>query len=230
MVIAYLSVVAGGFAQTSVGFGLGLVSVAFLTTSIGHSPAVRAVLVLSLIANIIVVVTERSGLSVKPALGLFVPSAITQLALFSVIRGAQPEPLTFATGVVVLAATAILLVGKRMTFLDGTKGLLIAGATSATMNLVAGLGGPAAVVYAVNEQWSPHRWRPTLNLYFAMNNSLSLLLLFKAPPRDALLYLSAALGAALGAAVASKIPSGTVRAAALGLSAVGGLMAVTASL
>lgn len=230
MLIAYLSVVAGGFAQTSVGFGLGLVSVAFLTTALGQGPAVRAVLILSLIANVIVVIVERSGLDIKASLALLVPSALTQVALFQIIRGADTGPLTVATGVVVIAAAALLTFGGHLRVLHGKLGVMIAGSASALMNLIAGLGGPAAVIYAANEGWSPHRWRPTLNLYFALNNALSLSLLTGGPPRDALLYASAALGAGAGAAAATRLPARTVRLAALMLSAIGGLLAIRAGL
>lgn len=226
MIVAYLSVAAGGFAQSSVGFGLGLVSVSFLVAAIGHAPAVATVLALSLLANVLVVTSERHGLDVRAALGLFAPSAATQLALFTLVRRVDPEALVIATGGTVIAAAIVMGSGVRVRALHGTGGLLAAGALSGLMNLVAGLGGPASVLYATNAGWEPTRWRPTMNLYFAMSNCVTLALLRVAPPTDAWLYAAALLGALLGARAARRLPHAQVRIAALTLAAVGGVLAI----
>lgn len=226
MIVAYLSVAAGGFAQSAVGFGLGLVSVSFLVAAIGHAPAIATVLVLSLLANLFVVATERDGLDVRSSLGLFVPSVLTQLALFIVVRGLDAEALTITTGVSVIVAAAVMGSGVRVSALHGPVGLLLAGSLSGVMNLVAGLGGPASVLYATNVGWEPHRWRPTMNLYFAMNNLVTLLLIRAALPRDGWLYVAAIVGALAGAVAARRLPAAHVRTAALLLSALGGVLAI----
>jgi len=229
MIVAYLSVAAGGFAQSSVGFGLGLVSVSFLVASIGHAAAVASVLVLSLIANLFIVAWERDGLDVRASLGLFAPSAATQLALFAWIRGIDPTPLTIATGAAVIVSAIVMGTGVRVRALHGPPGLLIAGALSGVMNLVAGLGGPASVLYATNAGWHPERWRPTINLYFALNNVLALVLLRAAIPRDGWLYVAAIIGALVGARVAARLPGQAVRFGALALSAGGGVLAIASA-
>lgn len=229
MIVAYLSVAAGGFAQSTVGFGLGLVSVAFLVASIGHGPAVASVLVLSLLANLFVIAFERGGLDVRAALGLFVPSAVTQLALFVWIRGIDPTPLTIATGVTVIVSAIVMGSGVRVRALHGPPGLVIAGALSGIMNLVAGLGGPASVLYATNAGWEPQRWRPTINLYFALNNVLALVLLRAVIPRDGWLYVAATCGSLVGASVATRLPARAVRLGALALAAGGGVLAIASA-
>lgn len=226
MILAYLSVAAGGFAQSSVGFGLGLVSVSFLVAELGHRDAVVTVLVLSLLANVFVVVWERAGLDLRAALGLFVPSAVTQLAVFTLVRRADPTALTIATGITVIVAAIVMGTGVRVRALHGPPGLVVAGALSGLMNLVAGLGGPASVLYATNAGWEPARWRPTINCYFALNNVLALVLLRAPIPTDGRLYAAAAVGAGIGAAVAAKLPGRLVRTAALALSAGGGALAI----
>lgn len=230
MILAYVGVAAGGFAQGSVGFGLGLVSVSFLVSAIGHGPAVASVLVLSIVANLFVIVWERSGLDVHAAIGLFLPSALTQLLVFGWIRGIDPAPLTIATGIAVIASAIVMGSGVRVRALRGRGGLVAAGALSGVMNLVAGLGGPASVLYATNAGWHPERWRPTMNLYFAMNNVLALGLLRSEVPRDVGLYAVALAGAAVGAAIATRLPEKHVRLGALALSAGGGALAIVSAL
>jgi uncharacterized protein len=213
-----------------VGFGSGLVSVSFLATALGPTDAVTTVLAVSLVLNLLVVVFERSGLDARSAAILFLPSVALQLAAAPAIRASDPSTLTIATGVAVVIAAVMIGAGGKLRFLDGRVGLVIAGSLSGTMNLVAGLGGPAAVLYAANEGWEPHRWRPTINLYFAMNNTVSLVLLRNSPPGDPWIYTLALVGAAGGGLAATRLPSGAVRRAALILAAVGGMLAIKTGL
>lgn len=226
MILALLAVALGALAQNTVGFGLGLVSVSFLIAAIGPADAIAAIIILSLITNLFVVAREIRTLDPRRATLLALPSLGVQILLAPIIRDLDGKTATVAAGVVVLIAAGMLLSGRRAERLAGNGGLVLAGSVSATMNMTAGLGGPAAVLYATNAGWPPALWRPTINLYFVINNLASLVLLDLAPPADNRLYLAAAAGSAAGILVAKRVPASTVRASAIALAAAGGVLAI----
>lgn len=225
MTLALVAVAIGGFAQATIGFGSGLISVAFLVAAIGRD-GVRAVLAFSLVTNLIVLSSERRHAVPRDVVRLFLPSLAAQLLLAPFVRRFDPSALTIAVGVVVIASAVALWRGKQAERLVGGHGLVLAGGISGMMNLIAGIGGPAVVMYAQNAGWSPQRWRPTINAYFALNNISSLAILGLLPPNDARIYVAAVVGVVAGIAVARRLPVNAVRAGALGLSVLGGILAI----
>ncbi|MFP5224898.1 MAG: TSUP family transporter, partial [Actinomycetota bacterium] len=205
MILALLGVGLGAAAQTSVGFGLGLVSVAFLVAAVGPAQAIAAILFLSFLTNAMVVAREWQNTVWPKALMLAVPSLAIQLIFAQPVKRLDNQTATLLAGIVVLLAAAMLLSGMRAASLTGGRGLALAGGASALMNMTAGLGGPAAVLYATNAGWQPTMWRPTINLYFMINNAATMLLLDLRPPSDARLYLAAAAGGLVGVAMARQI-------------------------
>jgi uncharacterized protein len=230
LTLALLAVALGALAQTSVGFGLGLVSVAFLVAAVGTAQAIGTILFLSLLTNAMVVAREWGHTAWAKALMLAVPSLATQAIFAGTIRELDNDTATVIAGVVVLIASAMLLSGRRAHSLTGGRGLLLAGSSSAMMNMTAGLGGPPAVLFATNAGWAPTMWRPTVNLYFLINNAATMLLLDLKPPSDGRFYISAIVGGLAGVAMTKRVSSATIRTLAIALAAVGGVLAIRTGL
>lgn len=230
MIVALLAVALGAFTQTTVGFGLGLVSVSFLVAALGVGPAVSAIVFLSLITNCSVVIRERRTVSLRRVALLAAPALATQIAIAPIVHRLDGNTATLTAGIVVLVAAAMLLSGQRAHRLAGTGGLVAAGSVSAAMNMTAGLGGPAAVLYATNANWSPQIWRPTINAFFIVNNLASIVLLDLRPPTDLRLLGAAAIGAGVGFTVADRIPTEMIRRGAIALASAGGVLAVISGL
>lgn len=171
--IAMVAVGTGAAAQAVTGFGFALVSAPILVLLVGPLEAVRLVILLSFFVNGIMLVHERRGLHVWKALGLLLPAlAVTPLAAYAV-RRTEPALLSIVVGLAVLSCAALLASGRRAERLRGRPGMIGAGAVSAAMNTVSGVGGPAVAMYALNAGWSIKMTRPTLQLYFLGNNLLS---------------------------------------------------------
>jgi hypothetical protein len=59
--------------------------------------------------------------------------------------------------------------------LRGVRGTVVAGGASGFMNVTAGVGGPAIVLYAVSSGWEHRRFVATFQLYTLIVNVTSLL-------------------------------------------------------
>jgi uncharacterized protein len=230
--LAALAVAAGAAAQAVTGMGFALIGGPLLVTLLGPVPGVRAVVTLSLLVNVLLLVREWRGADLRAAVTLGVPALLVTPVAAAGLRRLDTGVATVAAGLVTLLAVAALAVGLRWHAARGRAGAAAAGAVSAVMNVVAGIGGPAAVLYAANAGWPVARVRPTLQVYFLAVNVVTLAAL--GLPRPALgglaLVGALALGIAGGGLVAGHVPETWARRATLALAAAGGVVAVVRGL
>jgi len=131
-------------------------------------------------------------------------------------------------GLVTVASAVLMGSGRRLPF-TGTTGAVGAGAVSATMNVMAGLSGPSVAMYGLNAGWSPAEFRPTLQLYFLVLNSVAVASLGPVRPPGLLaaaIGVAVVAGFALGARLSTRVPAARFRAVVLVVVAVGGAVAV----
>lgn len=227
--LAALAVAAGSAAQAVTGFGSSLVAAPFLVALLGHTEGVRTAILFSGIVNVLVLLPERRGVRWREGAILLVPALAATPPLAWAVRRADPAPLAILAGALTLAGAAALAAGLRAARLRGPGGALAAGAVSAGMNVVAGIGGPAAALYAINAGWPPHGVRPTLQVYFLALNALGLS--FLGLPRLRWWIGPAILGGWLGGhLLARRVSPEVVRRAALALAAAGGAVAIARGL
>lgn len=121
----------------------------------------------------------------------------------------------------ILLAAATLGSGLRWHAARGRLGVVVACVTSAAMNLLGGVGGPAAGIYSANAGWPAAQIRAALQAYLLGLNLMTLSLIgFVAVP---LVFVAAlVVGSIAGILAAGSIPDATVRAASLVLAAAGG--------
>jgi uncharacterized membrane protein YfcA len=77
-------------------------------------------------------------------------------------------------GVMVLIALAAVQFTARARILHGLSGTIAAGAASGFMNVTAGVGGPAIVLYALSTNWNHRKFAATFQLYALIINVASL--------------------------------------------------------
>lgn len=215
----------GAVAQSAVGLGFGLVSLPFLVMLMGPHQAIRTMILLALPLALLILVRDRSGLRAREAGLLYLPAGTVILLLGPIVRDAPQAFLAVAAGVFTLLAVSLLALGVRSKWLGGTIGAFLAGVVSGAMNVVSGIGGPPAALYAVNAGWTPSSIRPTLNMYFILIGTTTLLTL-GLPEIRPILLSGVVAGWFAGGILAARVNEALLRNAVLAVAAVGGILAI----
>ena len=229
MIVA-LAVVVGAVAQSVTGVGFVLVCGPFLVAALGPEEGVRTALVLSAVVNVAVLAREHAHVRWSAVPWLLAPAAVATPLLAGTLRAAPDRLLEALAGLAAVVGAAVLAVGLRWRAAQGRAGAVGAGVVSAAMNVVAGIGGPAVVLWADNAGWSRERTRSTLQVYFLALNAVGLASL-GTPQGDLVVPLSAlALGLAAGALLALRVPPAWGRRTTLVLAACGGSVVLVRAL
>ena len=219
-----LSVMLGAATQRITGLGFALVSAPLLVLASGPITGVLLANLLTLILTLIVLAETWRQVDVKRALLLAIPALCFVPVGLVVTRHLPPAVLMVGIGSLVLVALAALRLLQRTAVFSGFGGAIAAGALSGFMNVTAGVGGPAIALYAIGSRW-PHRYFVgTLQLYFAILNTGSIIA--KGLPHVTTTALAGALGAlacgiAAGHFAAHRIAPGHARVAVLVLAVAG---------
>lgn len=224
---AVLLVVALGAAcQVFAGVGFALVCAPLLLLTLGREQGIRIVLVMSILLNACVLLRTFRHVRIGDALRLLLPALafVPPAVLFAgSVRG---PVLTAVAGGVIVLATALVLVGRPLPFLDGSRGVLVAGAASGVFNVLAAASGPPTTLLAAQHRWSPSITRGTLQA-FALPLNIVTLALIGADLGDVSRLGWAATGLVLGiliaAVTAPRVPAALVRPATLAVSGAGGV-------
>lgn len=227
--LAAVAVGVGAFAQSISGIGFALVCGPFLVAILGVREGIRVAVLLSALLNAALLVREFRLVRVGDGLRLLIPAALATPLLAAGVRRIDTRWAALAAGVATLVGVGVLASGRRWQRASGSAGAVVAGVVSATMNVVAAIGGPAAVLYAENAGWRPTSTRATLQAYFLILNLVALASL-GLPRLAPVLLVSMVAGSLLGGLVAHRLSESAVRTATLALAAVGGLVVVVRSL
>jgi hypothetical protein len=224
-----VAVAAGALAQAVSGFGFSLVAAPAFVVVTGALNGVRLVNLLALVVNIGLLSAERRTAVPRNALLLLLPALVVAPITATLAHHADADVLSVVAGSLTVSTALVLAAGVRSRHLHGVAGAIGAGTVSSAMNVVSGVGGPAAAMYAVNAHWPPHAMRPTLQLYFLGLNVVSLAALglaFPKPAPSVVLLVSLGVGLVVGLGVARRLPPHAVRVAVLGLAIAGGTVAI----
>jgi len=227
--LAAVAVGVGAFAQSISGIGFALVCGPFLVAILGVREGIRVAVLLSALLNAALLVRESRLVRVGDGLRLLIPAALATPLLAAGVRRIDTRWAALAAGLATLAGVGVLASGRRWRRASGQAGAVVAGVVSATMNVVAAIGGPAAVLYAENAGWRPTSTRATLQAYFLALNLVALASLGLPSVAPDLLVAMLA-GSLIGALVARRLPERAVRNATLALAALGGLVVVVRAL
>jgi uncharacterized membrane protein YfcA len=233
MVAVCGGVAAGSFAQVVTGFGFSLVCAPVLVAATGAASGVRLANTLALVLNVAVLTREWRHARLRAALALLVPAVAVTAPVAYVVHRSDPELLSVTAGVVTIVATVALARGLQVARLRGRAGAVGAGAVSGAMNVIAGVGGPAVAMYALNDEWPQATMRGTLQVYFLGLNIVSVIALGPVRPSVRVasgVVAAAAVGFAGGAMVATRVDPVAVRRMALVLAACGGVAALVRGL
>ena len=221
-----LSVVLAATTQRVTGLGFALVSAPLLVLASGPVSGVLLANCLSLITNLFVLAQTWRQVDLKRVLLLAIPALCLVPVGQIVARHLPSALLMIGIGGLVLAALAAVRLLRRTAVFSGSGGAIAAGALSGFMNVTAGVGGPAMTLYAIGSRWPHYSFVGSMQLYFAMLNTGSIIA--KGLPRLGLMALAGALsalalGLAFGNLAARRIAPERARAAVLVLAVAGAI-------
>lgn len=169
-----LIIFSGALTQRVTGMGFGLVASPFLVLLLGAGDGVPLVQLLSLVASLVVLISVFGDVEWRKAFTLLVPALIGLLPGWWLSTVLPPAALGVLVGVLIVLALLAVLMSERARVFKGTGGLISAGLLSGFMNVTAGVGGPAIVLYSVSTGWPHRKFVATVQVYFAFLNLGSL--------------------------------------------------------
>lgn len=227
--LALISIFVGAVAQASTGLGFSLVAAPFLVAAFGPHEGVAATVVLAALASVAPLVRNRGLVQTGAVLWLLVPTLLCTPLVAWAIQGVETRWLSLAGGVGVIVAAGLLASGLRSRWLQRPGAVVAAGAASAALNVVGGVGGPPIGLYAANADWEPSVARANLQAFFLVQNVVTALVLgVRLPDLAQLVVLGC--GTAAGLVLAARLPPNLVRAGVLAVSFAGGAWLVATSL
>ncbi|MFC0430600.1 TSUP family transporter [Kutzneria buriramensis] len=223
--IVLLAVGAGAVAQSVAGFGFALICGPVLIAALGQADGLRLIVTLSTVVSLAILVPTWRDVKLRDGLLLAAPGVVLAPLLVWLLRDADKNVVTIGAGVTTLASAAALALGLRLDRLRGVGGVIMAGGTSALMNVLGGMSGPVAALYAVNARWPERSIRPTLQV-FGITLNIATLVSIGGPAIDWWAALSLVAGWLVGSLVAKLLPAGRTRQLILLVAAAGGVFAV----
>ncbi len=169
-----LGVVAGALTQRVTGIGFALVCAPLLVLIAGPFEGVVLSNLLGLTVSVVVFVTHWRDTEWKKGLLLAVPALVAIPFGAYVAKNVPPAPLMVIIGLLVILALGAVVLSERARVLRGRGGAVVAGASSGFMNVTAGVGGPAIVLYAVSTAWEHRKFVATFQFYSIFTNLGSL--------------------------------------------------------
>lgn len=232
LTLAAIVMAIGACLQGAVGFGSNLVAAPLLLL-LSRTFVPGPVIVASLLLNLFVLRREGAG-SVDARIGPAIVGQVPGAILAGVVFATVPERgLSLLFAAMVLAAVALSAVGRQLPM---TRPALVgAGATSAFMGTISGIGGPPMAM--VFQRLPGPALRGTLSRFFLIGGVVSLATLLvvgrlggdEVVPALVLLPGTAA-GFALSGPLARRVDRGAVRPVVLVLSAVSAVAVVVREL
>ena len=218
------SVLVAAATQRITGLGFALVSAPLLVLTSGPITGVLLANLLSLVTNLLVLAQTWRDVEVRRVLLLAIPALVLIPVGQIVARSLPPADLMVGIGGLVLAALGAVRWLRRTAVFAGSGGAVAAGALSGFMNVTAGVGGPAVTLYAITTAWPHNSFVGSMQLYFAMINTGSIIA--KGLPQVGPASLAEALaalvaGLALGHVLRRRISAERARTAVLALAVMG---------
>lgn len=225
-----LAVFAGALTQRITGIGFALVAAPMLVIVAGPFQGVVLSNLLGLVVSLVVFVANWRSTEWCKGIFLAIPALFAIPVGAYVAKHTSPPVLEVVIGVLVLASLGAVLLSKRARVLKGRTGAVVAGAASGFMNVTAGVGGPAIVLYAVSTAWEHRKFVATFQFYSIFVNLASLAAKGGLPHISTtalvLCFASLAAGLAGGQVLARHIDHEAARRLAIGLALAGALVTV----
>jgi hypothetical protein len=184
-----------------------------------------------MVVNVTILVQCWRQSRVVSGIFLLVPALFAMPILAVGIRFLNMQFLTILAGSLTILCSLSLLSNFRIKQLRGIGGAIVASITSAAMNLIGGISGPAIALYTVNADWPSDARRPTMQIYNLGINLATLLTLGIPSLSIAIIPCLAILsGGAVSSMLIGRFNTVSLKYLTLGLAIIGGILIIIKSI
>jgi uncharacterized membrane protein YfcA len=213
-----LIVAAASFVHGLAGFGIGLVSLAFLPLLMSPVIAVVLMTIYTIVFSLGMLLPLRGDVQWRP-LALLVAGTVLGTPLgVGLLAALPPAVLTRMIGLTLLVIVLLEWLGVYPRRLPGRGWPLAAGLAAGIAGGAVGTPGPPVVLYTAAQAWSPRAVKATLQAFFLVNQAVILAgywwagLLTRDVWRAAAIFLvPAALGLVAGIALFTRVDQARFR-------------------
>jgi hypothetical protein len=229
-ILGALIVAAASFVHGLAGFGIGLVSLAFLPFVMSPVTAVVLMTVYAVMFSLGMLVPLRREVELR-ALVLLGAGTVLGTPLGVWILAALPATiLTRLIGLALIAIVALEWLGFYPQRLAGRRWALGAGMVAGVAGGAVGTPGPPVILYTASQGWSPRAVKATLQAFFLVNQSVILagywwagLLTAEVARATVVFFAPAALALVLGVALFNRVDQPRFRRIVFGVLFVSGV-------
>lgn len=167
-------IAAACFVQGLAGFGIGLVSLAFLPLLMSPADAIVLITLYATIFTVVIFLPLRRDFTLHGMGELMVGSIVATPAGVFVLAIMPPTALTRLIGLVLLAIVALEWLGLYPE-LRGRGWGLGAGLTAGLLGGAIGTPGPPVILYAAAQDWSPRTVKANIQAFLIVNQAVILI-------------------------------------------------------
>ncbi|MCB9113214.1 MAG: sulfite exporter TauE/SafE family protein [Anaerolineales bacterium] len=159
------------FVQSVSGFGLALVSMAFLPALIGIHAAAPLVALYAILIEVVLLIRFHQELSLREIWKVVVASIIGVPFGVILLRYVSERIALSVLGILLIAYAVYALMGKRLPKSDHFALPWLAGFLGGLLGGAYNTSGPPVILYADTQDWSPERFKSNLQGYFIVNST-----------------------------------------------------------
>jgi uncharacterized membrane protein YfcA len=168
-------VAAASFVMGLAGFGIALVSLAFLPFIMSPVTAVVLMTIYALVFAVAMAIQLRHDLVPAALKDLFLGTvAGTPLGVWA-LASLPVSALNRLIGAMLLVAVGLEWAGRYPQTLAGRRWALGAGVLAGVVGAAVGTPGPPVIVYATTQAWSPRTVKANLQAFFVVNQAVILI-------------------------------------------------------
>jgi hypothetical protein len=168
-------IAAACFVQGLAGFGIGLVSLAFLPFLMEPATAVVLMTVYAAVFTTVIFIPLRRDFTLHGMKELVVGTIVATPAGVWLLAGLPPDVLKRLIGLVLLAIVALEWRGLYPARLKGRGWGFGAGLAAGLIGGAVGTPGPPVILYAAAQDWSPRTVKANIQAFLIVNQALILI-------------------------------------------------------
>jgi uncharacterized protein len=174
-VVGAMVVAAACFVQGLAGFGIGLVSLAFLPFLMSPQSAIVLITLYATVFIVIIFVPLRREFTLHGMAELVVGSILATPAGVWLLAGLPSDVLKRLIGLVLLAIVALEWLGLYPERLQGRGWGFGAGLAAGLLGGAVGTPGPPVILYAAAQGWSPRTVKANIQAFLMINQAVILI-------------------------------------------------------
>lgn len=168
------------FVQSSIGFGLALVSMPLLVSVIGLQQAAPLVALFAVVAEVFILLRYREAMSFRAVWRLIVGSIVGIPVGVYLLGVVDTAVVTTALGVLLVLYAAYALLSPHLPTLERPAWGFLFGLIAGVLGGAYNTGGPPAIIYGSCRRWTPGAFKGNLQAFFVVGSLVILVSHFAA--------------------------------------------------